>query len=200
MTIIHAQSVIASGGSSEFAPTILGRIAATGVVSDMTAYDLEIEPSQASADADTGLWVLRTGGDVYIRVGGNASPPDEENWYNEAGVDQGNPGTQTSGGTVIFQLNEDVDSVNIYAAALDTIIFNSPAFFKIGTYTDDDKSTFFLPTNDVKYGRQCTCESQGSDNNIGDHTIQVTFRKTGKDDLTVSFRSRTSAEAETEAE
>ena len=192
MTIIHAQSAVASGGSSEFAPTILGRIAATGLLVLGNGEDY-VFGGGSSCDAKAAIWLLRTGGDVYIRCGchGTGNVVAEEAWYNEAGADQGDPGRETGAGTNIFQLNSDVDSVNIYAAALDNNIQDSPAglqFSAYGTFTDDDKSTFFLPTADVKYGREVDCESAGPQGTRRARiTVQVTFRKAEFEDLTISF-------------
>jgi len=181
-----------AAGSSTFAPTVSGRLGLGTVASRVVeggADDYYPGPG-SSADGSNSIWVLRTGGDVYIRVGcrgaGNGTPV--EAWYNQAGADQGDPGEESTAGTTVFQLNEDVDSVNIYASAFDVTTTGSPSFSAVGTFTDDQKSTFFLPTADVKYGRLLDCDGGGgTGTNEGLMSIEVTFRKAGLDDYTVKF-------------
>jgi len=182
-----------------FSPTVSGRISSAGPVVTGDGEDFEFGGT-AHADGRHGIWVLRTGGDVYIRVGcrGDGNVTAIEDWYNVGGTPQGDPGEITSAGTTVFQLNEDVDSINIYAAALDNSITGSPSFSAMGSFTDNDKSTFFLPTADVKYGRSCNCDSNGNQLRIGEATVQVTFRKAGLDDLTVTFQGESHCEAESD--
>lgn len=181
-----------AGGGSTFAPTVSGRLGlgttATRVVEG--SADDYVLGGGSSADGSCAIWVLRTGGDVYIRVGcrgaGNGTPVEQ--WYNQAGAGQGDPGEESTAGTTIFQLNEDVDTVNIYASAFDSTTTGSPNFAAIGTFTDDQKTTFFLPTADVKYGRSLDCDGGGGTGlNEALISIEVTFRKAGLDDYTVKF-------------
>lgn len=192
MTIAHFSSVTTAGGLQAFAPTVSGRLGLGTFLSRVVEGSGEdyVFGGSSSANGSCSVWVLRTGGDVYIRVGcnGSGSVVFEEAWYNQAGADQGDPGTEASAGTTVFQLNEDVDSVNIYASAFDVNDQGSPSFSAVGTFTDDQKTTFFLPTADVKYGRLLDCDGGGgSGNNTGRMSIEVTFRKAGYEDYTVKF-------------
>ena len=193
MTIMHFSSTI-SGGDQYFAPTVYGRISSAGILVLGQGEDYELDPGTSSCHGRAGIWLWRTGGDIYIRCGcwGDGNVIAQEIWYNGGGIDQGDPGRENTAGTDIMQLNSDVDSVNIYAAANDFVAAGSPTdptFSAYGTFTDDDKSTFFLPTVDTKYGRLITSDgSGGSGVREGTITVQYTFRKANYADLTITFR------------
>lgn len=201
MTIIHQASVINAAWKSPgsaFNPTNSGRIDANGYVVYANDIDFEISPGSASASDTAAMWVIQTATDCFIRVG-RATAGDGDNWYNTGGTGQGDPGAWTGTGTTIFQLNEQCDTVNIYNSN-DNSINGTPTFSVVGTsYTSDDKTTFFAPTQDTKYGRRVICSAFqsgfGSDQETGECTMQFTFRKSGYDDYTITFRSRANATA-----
>jgi hypothetical protein len=108
-------------------------------------------------------------------------------------VSEGTPGTDEN----IFLLGERPDTVNIYTAAL-TDSEPDVDQVAIGSFTDDDKITFFNPTNGVNYGYelQVAAVDPGDKNQLGRMTLKFTFRKAGFIDLSVLFRSRGIAEAD----
>lgn len=198
MSAIHAGSVMSAARSAggAFAPTIYGRVHANGLVLNSYDYAFDFDPAFIAADTDAALWLIMTSTNCYIRCGGGAAA---DLWYNTAGVSQGNPGAYTGTGADIFELGEQPDSVNIYNANNNTIS-NAPVFSAVGTYTSDDKSTFFAPTQDVKYGRRVIAALSLDFPDVvvetGEITQQFTFRKAGYDDYTITFRARGEAECE----
>lgn len=180
-----------------FEPTIFGRIDANGYVVYASDTDFALSPGTASALDSAGLWVIQTATDCFIRVG-RATNGDGDQWYDTGGTGQGDPGIYTGTGATVFQLNEQCDTVNIYNKQ-DTSTTGTPDFYAMGSYTSDDKGTFFAPTQDTKYGRRVEAvafqSGLGVDTEDGQTTIQVTFRKAGLDDYTITFRGRARAQA-----
>lgn len=184
-----------------FNPTILGRTSATSPSSNYVVYmassDFELAPGTAVATGTSAVWLIKTSTDCFIRVGGNTSPAGTEQWYNTGGTQQGDPGLQTGTGTNVFQLNQVPDTVNIYNK-LDNNTLGTCSFTNTSggtSYTSDDKSTFFNPTQDAKYGRMVVAAASctgGFCNDVDDGYTQVqfTFRKSGLDDYTVTFTAR----------
>jgi hypothetical protein len=200
MTIIHQSGVIASstgvstGGA--WNPTNLARISTNGDAVYANCHDDEVAPGDATATANAGIWVYRTSGNIYIRCGcstvGNTI--NDEDWFNTAGVSQGDPGPETGTGTNIFNIGTDAGvSVNIYIAAENTTT-GSPLFFNDGAlFTSDDKSTFFTPAENTKYGRWIQSVAQftgssGANLEEGNFDLQVTFRKAGETDYTITHK------------
>jgi hypothetical protein len=183
------------GGASgiNFAPTVIGQQEADGIVCHAEADDSNFGPSSASAD--TSVWLETTASDCFIRVDGfaNASSIADVNWFSPVDVDEGTPGTDED----VFVLNQRPDSVNIFTFSLDDSQPDT-VHVKIGTFTDDDKSTFFNPTNAVNYGYelQINASDPGDGNQDGSQTIQFTFRKAGLNDLTVLYRTTGNAQAD----
>jgi hypothetical protein len=203
MSIMHASSTVVAKSKvpdAGWTPTILGRIAADGSVVYSNAIDTELVPTSASSTATTAVWLIKTSSGCYIRTGGYAvggSGGTNTRWFNGAGDSQGDPGVHTSTGTDIFILGTIPDTVNIYNK-VDTDVNPTTDFSNVsGVYTSNDKSTFFNPSQDVKYGRQAYCAASqtifGSDTEEGTFEIQFTFRKSGETDYTVTFKSHSKA-------
>jgi len=187
--------------------TISGRQAASGDVvyssnSDFVFDDIS-EPTSAAA-----IWLIKTSTDCFIRVGtdvGGDIGVASENWYNTGGTGQGDPGAISGTGTTVFQLGQLPDTVNIYNVNENTTA-GTPAFTNTtgGTsYTSDDKSTFFAPVTDSKYGRRVSCTpfvTGGFDVDIdeGNFDIQFTFRKADISDYTITFQGHARAQATSE--
>lgn len=201
MTIIHQSGVIASstgvstGGA--WNPTNLARISTNGDAVYANCHDDQVSPNDSTAVAEAGLWIYRTSGNIYVRTGCNTigNTINDEDWYNTSGVSQGDPGPQTGTGTNIFNIGTDAGvSVNIYNAA-DNSTASSPGFFTLGTgYTSDDKSTFFTPAEDTKYGRWIQSignytGSSGINVEEGNFDLQITFRKSGETDYTITYKA-----------
>jgi len=53
---------------------------------------------------------------------------------------------------------------------------------------------------DTQYGRSVDCDANENETISANIYTQITFRKGGKDDLTVTFRGFASGQAETEPE
>ena len=180
-----------SGG--EFAPSYLGQVAGDGDVIIAEAEDSQL--GAASASADSQIWVETDASQTYVRVDGQASPETTLEWYDDNGSSQGDPGTDRN----VLTLGQRVDSVNIFTKN-NTTISGSPNLAAIGTYTNDDKSTFFNPTNGVNYGldmqTSASAGGPGSESEEGSFIIQITFRKAGFSDLTVEFKGRSKSYAE----
>lgn len=199
MTMPHFISTVSNAPPpvSVFSPTLSGRLDANGYVVYANDQDFQLAPTDAFADDRAAIWVIQTATDCFIRVGRWISGNGDQ-WYNTGGTGQGDPGTYTGTGTTVFQLNEQCDSVNIYNS-LDNSITGTPTFTAIGSYTSDDKVTFFAPTQDTKYGRYVWADAEelgiGTDTQIGEVTLQFTFRKSGYGDYTVTFRGRARAVA-----
>jgi len=187
--------------------TISGRQAASGDVVYSANSDFVIDDiSEPTANA--AMWLIKTSTDCFIRVGtdvGGDIGTTTETWYNTGGTSQGDPGTRTGTGTTVFQLGQLPDTVNIYNVNENTTA-GSPSWANTpgGTsYTSDDKSTFFAPTTDAKYGRNIFCDALvtgGFDIDIveGNFDIQFTFRKAGISDYTITFQGHARAQAVSE--
>lgn len=204
MSIMHCASTInaqAQPGGGGFSPVIYGRVHADGYVCLSDWLDFALSPASANATADCGIWLIATADNCYIRVGVDGSGDfGIEQWYNTGGTGQGDPGLISGTGTTVFELGTVPDSVNIYNAN-DNSILGAPTFTTVsGSYTSDDKSTFFSPTTSTKYGRRCNAVASqsgfGTDDETGEVTIQFTFRKSGESDYTVTFRGRSNAQAD----
>lgn len=182
---------------SVFLPTILGD--SNPVIADVVveADGSSTEVGPASADADTHLWVIASGGEIYLRVAGEwGGDTGFAEWFNPAHVSQGAPDTNRVPGTDVFLLGDRTGvTVNIYTLTL----FTEPGLTwnKIGTFTDDDKSTFFALTNDVQYGYQysANADDPGNDTVGGISAVQFTFRKAGLEDYTIIMSMACSADA-----
>jgi len=192
MTIIHASSVLTVSAAG-WGDVQLGRIATSGRVCFGSGYLFNLDTPGGSASGDAGLWCVELAPDEFsVRCGVYGFEAVVEQWYNEAGAGQGDPGTISSNGTAILTLEQMPDSVNIYTSD-ETSTTGAPVFSTVGSaYTDDDKSTFFVPVSEAKYGRkiQCTDASapEGNPATEGYVTVQFTFRKAGLSDLTYSFK------------
>jgi len=195
----HCQAAAAqqgNAGGGDFAPTLIGRIAANGDVVTSLAADFDFGSSSASCSLD--LWILFTSTDAFVRVTTDASGSGatDERWFNPAGVSQGTPGLNEN----VYQLNERPDSVNIFTSVLDDSDSGVNRNNKPGgtLFTDDNQVTFFNPTNNVVYGYRLNAQANDPGASIarGDITLALTFRKAGASDLTVSFSGNVDAEAE----
>jgi len=190
------------GASAEFAPTIDGQVEADGHAVYSSHSDFVIDDI-ATANGDICIWLIQTVDNCYIRVGADGAAGASDNWYDDLGAAQGDPGSRTTTGATIFTLGEVPDSVNIYNLA-DTTFVGAPAYAAYGTaYTSDDKSTFFSPTQDAKYGRMIDSYASagpGFDSDVEDGHIEVqyTFRKAGASDYTITFSGRARALATSE--
>jgi len=185
---------------SSFAPTVGCREAVAGYVVDSTGDDVDTIGSVAQGRS--GIWVFNTGSDIEIRVGATAVGNFEadDNWYDELGANQGDPGVDTGVGTTVFNLNDASGvTVNIYTVST-TVVTGTPSFSAIGTYTDDDKSTFFSPTASTKYGKRVDADALsfggGANSEHGHFEIQITFRKSGYADYTINLSGQGDARAE----
>lgn len=187
-----------SGG---FSPTILGRewLGTGDEVIKATGVDVEFGTS--TADGITELHIWNTGSDIEIRIEGSASGSSQETveWWDDQEVNQGTPGVPEP----VFQLGEVTGvTVNIYTVDDGVPGANGGlSRQKLGTFTDDDKTTFFSPTASTKYGYELTCECRDPPLNPppqsdGDTAIlQFTFRKAGYADYTISFGNQSVASA-----
>lgn len=205
MSIAHSTSIIASAtilGDVSFASTTYGQVSADGFVMLAHGYEFNLGSPGITVDTDAGIWVIDTATSCYIRCANNANGDTQnENWYNTGGTPQGDPGAYPGTGTNIFDLGENPDSINIYTVSENTTD-GTPIFNDVGTWTDDDKSTFFAPTQDVKYGKDVNCvDTSGpppATGERGNFVMQVTFRKAGKTDLTITFSAEGRARSEWE--
>ena len=185
------------GGSPPFTPTYLARQSATSTPT-VEAVGESYRPSPTSGLAETWLWIETTASETYVRLDANASGNliSTEEWWNPSDVSQGAPGVDEDALT----LGARVDSVNIYTANYTQVVSGADMIMvKQGTFTDDDKITFFNPTNGVNYGwkLEASASDPGGDRTlIGYANIQFTFRKAGFADLTVTYCMATSADAE----
>ena len=199
MTIIHASSVL-SAVDAGWGDVNLGRVN-TGNLCYGNSQDFSTPTPGPDQDAWAGVWLIETGGVMYVRCGVTAQ--DIEKWYNTVGADQGDPGTYSGTGTSILSLGVVPDSVNIYTQ--DTEVHQGSGggstgmtFVDYGVFTDDDKSTFFDPADATKYGKYAYAHNESSqlvNATEGYTVVQFTFRKAGLDDLTYTFRAYARAEA-----
>jgi hypothetical protein len=187
-----------SGG---FAPEIIGReyfsfgdrvVRATGVDAD--------EPT-STAEAHAELVIWNTGSDIEVRISGNGGggTTEEVEWWDDLGVSQGTSSPALSA-TTVFKLNEVTGvTVNIYT--VEDGLTTGMSRVKRGTFTDDDKTTFFSPTASTEYGYQLDAEATdppglGETADAADTMVlQFTFRKTGYADYTINFGARSVASA-----
>lgn len=197
MSIIHFQSTVIGTSSSgtPFAPTFFARQSTAPLTSPTAEGFSDLEtPGSTSIDAETEFWLETTAGDCFIRLDafGQGNGSFHEKWWDTGDADQGAPGTDENA----MQLNERPDTVNIFTFAVD-ISAPSSSHVKIGTFTDDDKSTFFNPTDGVNYGWTLLMEASdpGDMGVSGSHVIQFTFRKAGFADLTVFYSGFADAQA-----
>jgi len=186
--------LMAAGSGLIFNPTDETGHKTGNTVLEASASDYETSPSSATADGS--IWVETDASNAYIRVDGNASGNVTATvlWYNASHVSQGTPGVDQD----VFILGQRPDSINIYTSASD-VADNGISLAAIGTYTNDDKTTFFSPTNAVNYGLKMDATSSaapGVDFDNGSFTIQITFRKTGYTDLTVAYDVTVDTDAE----
>jgi len=195
-------------GVQEFSETytIAGRQAASGDVVYANFASDTID-SIITANSYAAIWLIKTSDNCYIRVGtdGSSNTVTSENWYNTGGTAQGDPGARTGTGTTVFTLGQVPDTVNIYNVNENTTLgtptwANTPG----GTsYTSDDKSTFFNPTQDAKYGRTIQCNASAGpgfdfDVHEGNFDVQFTFRKADISDYTITFQGHGRASATSE--
>lgn len=195
MSIIHASSVVKVATRkppvSAFAPTKYGNKAADGDVVYISASDFGFD-EVVSNRAEAFLWVEMTADNCEIRVAEQHTDSASVNqWYNTAGVGQGNPGTYPTTSALIYELGEQPDTINIYTVST-TNTAGVPVFTAIGSYTDDNQVTFFAPTQGTKYGKSVDSESQagpGFDTDLeqGEFRMKFTFRKSGYADVEVEF-------------
>lgn len=187
------------GGWNE---AIYARQAAAGNALYVYASEFVFE-GIANVDARAYVWLVKTATTCQIRLSEYHTDSGLGiNWYDTTGTGQGDPGNYSSTYAVAFDLNAIPDTVNIYTSNSTTVL-GTPSFPQIGSWTDDNKSTFFNPTQDVKYGRYVSCNAQagpGFDNDTeqGYSTLQFTFRKAGYTDYTISFKYEARAYATSE--
>lgn len=189
-----------SGAGSDFSPTYYAAQASLtwAVLSEGEHYAYQ---SGAGVDVDCQLWVETTTTETYVRLAGSATGNVIANvdWFNTVGVNQGTPGVDENA----MALGTRVDTVNIYTKS-STLTGSSttPVLNAIGTYTNDDKTTFFNPTNGVNYGLDVIADVNASGSTEwedGKVTMQVTFRKSGFNDLTVDFSMYARGDAESDS-
>lgn len=188
-----------SGSSAEtvFAPTELGRQASTDAFSQRvvwaTATEFSVNPADSEAEVD--IWIETDAGETYIRVESYADGDTStvEQWYNTGGTGQGAPGTDED----IMTLGERVDSINIYTRTFNSGL-NVTHQQQWASFTDDDKTTFFVPTNGSKYGYRLRASvvTSSSAAAASNNWLQFTCRKAGYTDLTFLYRGEISASAE----
>lgn len=187
----------------EFSPTIEGdyleRVGGAAVVE---AFSEELLGGNTST---TTIWVDATASDIEIRCQGLANgsdPASSQTWYDETGVDQGDPDTNRTPGTRIFFLGEKTGvTVNIYTSSVTLTPSGDPGASrtKLGTFTDDDKTSFFTPVTATEYGYELKCRAtSGTQSASGGQNLQFTFRKAGYTDYTITFQSEGSADYLTE--
>jgi hypothetical protein len=177
--------------ASAFNPVRDGQQASDGDVVYIYASDFAID-AVVSNDAEAYLWVEMTADNCYIRVSElHEDSATINNWYNTAGVGQGDPGAYPTTSTIVYTLGEQPDSINIYTVSTTTTT-GAPSFTAIGSYTDDNQTTFFSPVLSTKYGkyvRSATVAGPGFDVDVeqGEFRMKFTFRKAGYDDVEVEF-------------
>jgi len=197
---VTPQGTVASGGSVElFSPDNGGQVAANGDL--VSAFKLVGNPTaNTSANAGTRIWVEVTSGEATIYCscdsGGSDGTAGLEVWNDDTGTGQGDPGTYSSGGTAVFTLGAEPDSIRITKSNETT--FNdtgigetsSASVSQIGSFTDN---SFFTPSLSTDYGyRADTSASDTNDNSVNvDAGAQVdvtfTFRKTGNTDYSITY-------------
>lgn len=190
--------VAAVGGTTTgYGSTYLGQLSTEGDGYVVKAWGDDLTEGSSSSTARTELCIKTTASETYVICNANGTGNGggvDEAWYIPTDSDQGAPGTDE----VIFTLGERIDSCNIYTAAVDEDAANVRT--PLGTFTDDDKSTFFNPSDATLYGTRIVCTAMdsggGPDTQFGGMTMQFTFRKTGFTDLTLTFKGYNTADAE----
>lgn len=194
MSIAHAASTVANAAravASAFAFTRYGQQAADGDAAYISAADFA-DNAVVSNAARGHIWVEMTATNCFIRVAETHEDSASVNqWYDTTGANQGNQGTYLSASSDLYELGEQPDSINIYTVST-TNTAGAPTFSAIGSYTDDNQTTFFAPTQDVKYGKYVNSETiagPGFDSDLeqGEVRMKFTFRKAGYDDVEVEF-------------
>lgn len=162
-----------------------------GICLNATYWDTASGPSGASATCR--IWVETSASDTFVRIditnkSGNDQNPD---WYNTAGVAQGDPGSNQNA----LQLGERIDTVKIRLVASDEAD-DGVTVSQQGSFTDD---VAFNPTNAVQYGYNIECDSGVPpgvfDSDDGYITIEFTFVKSGFTTLMVTYRANIDTEA-----
>lgn len=181
--------------------SIFARQAAAGDALYVNASEF-IFDGIASVDSRAYVWVVKTATTCQIRLSEYHTDSATPNWYDTTGTPQGDPGNYSGTYAVAFDLNAIPDTINIYTSN-STTLFGTPSFPAIGSWTDDNKSTFFNPTQDVLYGRYVDCNAVAGpgfdvDTEQGHTTLQFTFRKAGYTDYTISFKVQARAYATSE--
>lgn len=188
--------MVQSGGGADFNPTILGD--SWGVKGDNVVYAYS-EELEGTNTARTELWLISSGSDIELRVSGfwNGDPLySEAEWYNPDHVSQGAPDTDRTPGTTVFQLGDRSGvTVNLYTVpGGDSGGTQNLDWDKIGSFTDDDKSTFFNPTDSTDYGYRLTALATATyPDPAGAEALQITFRKAGYNDFTITMECNSDA-------
>lgn len=194
-------AAFAAAGKSEPPYEILGRpyITTGDEVLESTGVDVELGTSTAEAHSEVYIWATAT--DVEIRITGSAggSTTEECEWFDENGVSQGT--TSPLSATTIFKYGSRTGvTVNIYTSN-SGLPSDGCSRAKRGTFTDDDKTTFFNPTNSTKYGYELDCEARDPPFDPPPQSggtimqIQFTFKKSGASDYTITFSVQVAASA-----
>lgn len=203
----------ATGGGSSFSPTILGKTFTTTPDYVTQSIQEDEDPVSSQCYSRAQIWVIDTGSDIEIRVAsaGNGNQTDDDLWYNTSDVSQGAPDTDRVPGTKVFGLGERTGvTVNIYTVSADGVIPTLQDGWtrtKLGTFTDDNKSTFTTLSTSTDYGYLYRIDADDPagtgevSGDFGEHVVQFTFRKTGYTDYTVTFEQyvdATASQVETE--
>lgn len=178
--------IVGSGADLEFSPTELGRQGTVEADFVVRSIGLDSDIPTSFADGETDIWIETDAGETYIRVDGDASGNVEAqtDWVDDMDVGQGTPGTDED----VMTLGTRCDSINIYTVRADagSNVTHSQQW---GSFTDDDKSTFFSPVNGTQYGYRYrgTASDPGSDAGTVYHFLQITVRKAGYTDMTFNY-------------
>lgn len=183
----------------DFSPTISGREAASGFLVTCSGLHNTNSSTNASASADTDIWVEVTTGQATIYCGARGTVTELAAYIDETGTSQGDPGEYPTG-TAIFTLNEEPDEIRITKSGDSTSSSSggSASITKIGSFTDN---SFFSPSlnTDYGYGADTTADDTADDASAetGDAsvTVTVTFRKSGYTDYSISFSQDASSSA-----
>lgn len=189
-------------GTVDFSPTyIVARTTDTGGSWPGLALwgsVADANPQGGFASVRCNIWARATSTDTLVQMSINNRNGNSQlhRYFDTSGASLGDPGT---GGSNAMLLGVRADEIRITVAVIASI-GDGGSHQQIGTFTDN---VFFSPTNLTNYGYQddCVSEVPPGNNDADDYDIEVTFtfRKTGYNDLTVTYRTWADSAADVDA-
>ena len=173
-----------------FSPTYTTADGATAGAS-VADYSIPSGPGTASAVSETDMYVTWVSGDAIINVVGR---------FSGSSVDDG---SSAAASVDAFNLNTEPDQIRI--TVTDETFTGAPGGSKDLIWEPFVDGSFFGPTINQKYGVQADCRNEqiweSAEPMIelsgASLTVQITFRKAGYNDLSVSYKITATAESST---